>query len=182
MNRMIKGTFTVLLLFAMIMSVMASTLAEPVVKNQYVFLDYTGEYTGQTDSNGIPFGFGVFVSSTPIDGELWHYIGQWEDGLPEGEGAIYFENGDMQKGTFSKGVMTEGLNYAVAGLSATPVQSRQIALEDDEPMYIGNKKSKKFHYPSCKSVGAMKESNKVEFSSREEAISRQYQPCGECNP
>ena len=36
-------------------------------------------------------------------------------------------------------------------------------------VYIGNKNSKKFHYASCSSVKNMKEKNKVELNTREEA-------------
>lgn len=49
--------------------------------------------------------------------------------------------------------------------------------------YILNTNTKKFHYPSCSSVGQMNASNKEEFSgSRDEVISRGYDPCGRCNP
>ncbi len=49
--------------------------------------------------------------------------------------------------------------------------------------YIANKNTKKFHYPSCKSVTKMKEKNKWYFDgSRDELISKGYQPCKNCNP
>lgn len=48
--------------------------------------------------------------------------------------------------------------------------------------YIGNANSYKFHYASCSSVDQMKESNKVEFYSRDEAINAGYDPCKRCNP
>ncbi len=46
--------------------------------------------------------------------------------------------------------------------------------------YIGNAKSKKFHYPSCHSLPA--EHNRVMFSSRDEAIKNGYSPCGNSSP
>ena len=49
-------------------------------------------------------------------------------------------------------------------------------------VYIGNKNSKKFHYASCSSVKDMKEKNKVELNTREEAIEKGYVPCKNCNP
>ena len=49
-------------------------------------------------------------------------------------------------------------------------------------VYIGNKKSKKFHYASCSSVKDMKEKNMVELNTREEAIEKGYVPCKNCNP
>ena len=46
--------------------------------------------------------------------------------------------------------------------------------------YIGNKKTKKFHRTSCKSLP--KESNRVRFSSRDKAVSSGYSPCKNCKP
>lgn len=49
--------------------------------------------------------------------------------------------------------------------------------------YILNTNSKKFHYPSCSSVGQMNESNKKDFNgTRDELISQGYSPCGRCMP
>ena len=46
--------------------------------------------------------------------------------------------------------------------------------------YIGNKNSKKFHRTSCHTLP--KESNRVYFSSRDQAVSKGYKPCKNCNP
>lgn len=46
--------------------------------------------------------------------------------------------------------------------------------------YIGNKNTKKFHYPSCYSLPY--EKNRVYFNSRSEAINSGYSSCGNCNP
>ena len=46
--------------------------------------------------------------------------------------------------------------------------------------YIGNKKSKKFHYPTCYSLPA--EHNQVILNSREEAINQGFSSCGNCRP
>lgn len=48
--------------------------------------------------------------------------------------------------------------------------------------YVGNKNSFVFHDSSCSSVDDMKDSNKVIFSERKEAINQGYKPCGRCNP
>ena len=49
--------------------------------------------------------------------------------------------------------------------------------------YIANKNTKKFHYPSCRSVSSMKEQNKEILNcTRDEAIARGYSPCGNCEP
>ena len=44
--------------------------------------------------------------------------------------------------------------------------------------YIGNKTSKKFHAPGCPNLPG--ESNRVEFTSYDEAIAAGYVPCGSC--
>lgn len=48
--------------------------------------------------------------------------------------------------------------------------------------YIGNKNSYVFHKSTCSSVDKMKDKNKVPLSSRDEAISRGFDPCERCNP
>lgn len=49
--------------------------------------------------------------------------------------------------------------------------------------YILNTNSKKFHYPTCSSVGQMNESNKKDFNgTRDELVSQGYSPCGRCKP
>lgn len=53
----------------------------------------------------------------------------------------------------------------------------------DVQMYILNKNSTKFHYPSCGSVANMSSSNKKSFTgTREELIAQGYEPCGSCRP
>ena len=48
--------------------------------------------------------------------------------------------------------------------------------------YVGNINTKKFHYSYCSSAGQMKDSHKIYFSSRDDAISSGYVPCKRCNP
>ena len=60
--------------------------------------------------------------------------------------------------------------------------SQKSSAEDSED-YIANKNTKKFHYPSCKSVSNMKEKNKWYFhGSRDELIGKGFQPCKNCHP
>ncbi len=47
-----------------------------------------------------------------------------------------------------------------------------------EYAYIGNKKSKKFHVPTCSALP--KKSNSVYFKTKEEALEQGYEPCGIC--
>lgn len=48
--------------------------------------------------------------------------------------------------------------------------------------YVGNKNSKKLHQDWCASVADMKEKNKVEFTSKEDALDEGYTPCRQCRP
>ncbi len=58
--------------------------------------------------------------------------------------------------------------------------------QEDAPKgtdYVLNANTRKFHYPSCRSVKQMKESNKVFFTgTRDEVIAKGYKPCGNCHP
>lgn len=51
-----------------------------------------------------------------------------------------------------------------------------------ETNYVGNKNSLVFHKTDCSSVADMKESNKVFFTIRQNAVDQGYTPCGRCNP
>ena len=49
--------------------------------------------------------------------------------------------------------------------------------------YVLNTNTKKFHYPSCKSVNQMKKKNRKDFTgTRTEVIEMGYVPCKNCNP
>ena len=49
-----------------------------------------------------------------------------------------------------------------------------------EYAYIGNLNTKKFHAPDCKNLPD--EINRIYFTTREEAVSAGYSPCGNCDP
>jgi len=73
------------------------------------------------------------------------------------------------------------------GSSAVVASPKQEAPTDTavsvETSYIGNKNTKKFHYPDCRSVKQMSEHNKDYMNcTRDEAISRGYVGCKNCNP
>ena len=58
--------------------------------------------------------------------------------------------------------------------------------QEEQPQgtaYVLNTNTKKFHYPSCRSVDQMKEKNKQNYTgTRDEVISMGYDPCKSCNP
>lgn len=49
--------------------------------------------------------------------------------------------------------------------------------------YVVNTNTGKFHYPSCKSVGKIKDKNRMDYAgTRSELIAQGYEPCGSCKP
>ena len=56
-----------------------------------------------------------------------------------------------------------------------------LAAAYDSP-YIGNSKTKKFHYASCSFVGKMNPDNRVAIYSVDEARQLGYVPCKRCKP
>ena len=100
-----------------------------------------------------------------------------------GEGATYWEDGSLEIGSYEYGNFVFGYcSYDGADLmlysDVSTIERTLIEpVETETPseptmpvvMYIGNKNSKVFHYPDCNSVNTMKEKNKIEFYTREEA-------------
>jgi micrococcal nuclease len=56
------------------------------------------------------------------------------------------------------------------------------ALKQDEPYYIGNKRSLLFHRPSCHLGQNTSKKNRVEFKSILDAYEQGYSPCRTCKP
>lgn len=72
-------------------------------------------------------------------------------------------------------------NTSSAGTQTTVQATKKPSSQNtSSTTYIGNKNSKKFHLPTCKSLPSAK--NRVKFSSRQKAINSGYQPCKNCNP
>lgn len=95
-------------------------------------------------------------------------------------GAIIYRT-DLQGDIIAK---SDGNNVTfITQKNSSAVTANNPSDNNSEEMttgYIGNAKSKKFHYPSCHSLPA--EHNRVIFNSREEAIKSGYSPCGNCRP
>ena len=69
------------------------------------------------------------------------------------------------------------------GSSAAVTKPSQSSSNSSSASYVGNKNTKKFHYPTCSSVGQMKESNKKYLNcTRDQAIQQGFDPCGRCCP
>jgi len=56
------------------------------------------------------------------------------------------------------------------------------ASKTTECMYVGSESSDKYHLPDCTYAGKIKAENLICFSSKEEAESTGYEPCGACKP
>ena len=76
----------------------------------------------------------------------------------------------------------------VANPSAISPQVTVPAIQPQIPVssagtYVLNTNSKKFHYPTCSSVGDMSPKNRSDVSmSRDEIIAQGFVPCKRCNP
>lgn len=93
--------------------------------------------------------------------------------------------------TLDSAMISEFMNNTTSVSSEyIPVESNDSVKSYSEPQsssessvsYVGNSNTKKFHSPYCSSADKIKDSNRVTFSSREDAISRGYTPCKLCNP
>lgn len=62
-------------------------------------------------------------------------------------------------------------------------QEDQDEVDANVMTYVLNTNTHKFHFPDCKSVKQMKEKNmQIEETTRDDLISRGYDPCGNCHP
>lgn len=194
MKKLVSFLLAVLILFSV---AYAETVVQEKMKLSIRNTTLSGVYTGDI-KKGLPEGFGLFETRTP-DGTSCHYIGQWKKGLMHGQGAMYWNDGSLEIGEYSKGQFVTG-KYNYNGLkllvakaddeeTLNPywlVTTTKASMSDDSDTptvkYIGNKSSHIFHRLTCDSVRTMKEKNKIELYSREEAIEKHYKPCGRCNP
>lgn len=76
--------------------------------------------------------------------------------------------------------VSDGKNITITTEKNETVQTNETVAEPEESGYIGNRNTKRFHRPDCRTLPA--EKNQVQFSSREEAVRMGYDPCGNCEP
>lgn len=175
-----------LILLILILGITCTAAAESVTRFSYELMIgdtvRSGTYTGEI-LDGKPDGFGVFESEN-ADGYKWHYIGEWKAGLMDGSGAIYWEDGALEEGWYEKGDFKSGyFNYDSRVLAyASEFGGERTMPAAEEVKYVGNKNSKKFHFANCEYAEKMSTRNKVEFTSRQEAIDLDYEPCNACKP
>ena len=70
--------------------------------------------------------------------------------------------------------------HVVSLILALLAAGSAMAQADRGKPFVGNSSSKKFHRASCRSVGKMKATNRVEFGTAEEAEKAGYTPCQIC--
>ena len=71
----------------------------------------------------------------------------------------------------------------VAAAADTETSGSTSAETSREMIYVLNKNTHKFHYPTCSSADDIKPKNRKEFTgTREEVIAQGYDPCKRCNP
>ncbi|MBE6553529.1 MAG: MBL fold metallo-hydrolase, partial [Ruminococcaceae bacterium] len=69
------------------------------------------------------------------------------------------------------------------GIDVNPTESDRTESDSSsatEYRYVGNVNSKKFHTLDCKNLPD--ETNRIWFTTREEAVTEGYSPCGNCDP
>ena len=67
-------------------------------------------------------------------------------------------------------------------MSANETLSTITAKSKTDCGFTGNLNRKVFHSKNCEAVTEMKENNKINFKTREDAVSKGYTPCKSCNP
>jgi len=75
---------------------------------------------------------------------------------------------------------TNGVALRISDKDGWLVLPSSFPSESESGLYIGNRKSKIFHVPSCAFLPD--EKNRVYFSSVEEALNEGFRPCGLCRP
>lgn len=100
--------------------------------------------------------------------------------------AVYFAFAPASKNTESP-MKQNNQAYSAASIRQKPPPVAPIANTNNKStapliIYIGNRKTHKFHWPGCSSVKQMYGSNMVEFATRDAAVNAGYVPCQRCHP
>ncbi len=120
-------------------------------------------------------GYSVEDNGAGISFNVFCYNAQPGIIIDYSNGDSYQEVVETQSQT-TKPPVTEAITYK-------PVETEPPKQNENAITYILNTNTKKFHYPSCRSVKTMADKNKSEFTgTRDQAISQGYSPCGNCDP
>ncbi len=77
-------------------------------------------------------------------------------------------------------ITSDGNKLTVTTNKNQDIETNPTVPDEPSVSYIGNKNSKVFHLSSCTSLP--KESNRVYFNSRQEAVAQNFTPCSRCKP
>jgi len=95
---------------------------------------------------------------------------------------IDYKTGDSKEDASYIGKNEQKPERKTETVAPTPAKE-EAPMQSAGSQYILNRKTKKFHIPSCGSVKDMNESNKIPSNeSRDSIISQGYVPCKKCNP
>ena len=71
---------------------------------------------------------------------------------------------------------------SVATLAATVLFAAHGLAADHHDAYVGNSRSKKFHYRYCSTIKNPDAPHFIHFKNRDAAIEAGYAPCQRCKP
>ncbi len=97
--------------------------------------------------------------------------------LRSGLASVYIFPKDM-KNVYYRSALIEAQNYA----RRNNLGIWSLEPPDPESFYAGNKKTYRFHRPTCFSIKRLDESAKIIRQSRDEFLDLGYSPCRNCNP
>lgn len=138
------------------------------------------------------------VRETPLDSQKNRVI--WNDDRTNGTcSLVVFESEDAaEKAELADATRSTAtcavkdcVLYLDTDMGADAILDYRLALmeilgdteKEEEPDYMLNVNTKKFHYPGCSSVQQMKETNKQAFTGdRKDVVAQGYAPCKRCNP
>lgn len=156
-------------LMTMILTVLCAITAfagtwEPQEKGGYKYKNDDGTYLADTwlQENG-----------------KWYFFG--EDGLMTVNASVEgYQLGD--DGAELSGIAEISSQYPRIVVKETVTETK--GTDDNTTVtYVLNKNSKKFHKPSCSSVGDMAAKNRLDSTgSRDEVVAMGYAPCKRCKP
>lgn len=146
---------------------------EPVIKlkKKNITLDYGTDYDPASNIESV---------SDPVDGDL-----TFVESEDEAKICTYYIEGSYdpkRAGSYEFSVHAMDANTNVSTKKFT-IQVEPEPYAEPTYTYIANKNTRKFHYPDCRSVSRMKNSNKWEVTTtRQWMIDNGYTPCGNCHP
>lgn len=153
-----------------------------------VFSDDNSSYDyGYVDISSGNFKLTERLGSIQNDNNNWNYITATE---PESESEKFAEEPPFREPEITAEVSSQNITAAPSpDTSNTEGRDNNFNTYDNESQqqtketYVLNTNTRKFHYPSCKSVKKIAPKNySTSSKSRDELISLGYDPCGICKP